>query len=126
MRITHHPTHNRFIAAWLLIVCLCGSGQALLAQTQPVMGVMGGWVTDEHGGALEHVVVTLENASTGFRETLVTDTEGRFLGVLLPLGLYIIEAELEGFQSWSWSSIELLEGQTIDFEVTLKLSNGNG
>src|SRR5512134_2021338 len=91
----------------------------LFAQSQATTGVIEGTVTDSSGGVLPGVTVSLRNTATNFEQTHVTDGQGRFRGVLLPLGPYEVKATLEGFATQTLKGIDLGVGQTRVVEVKL-------
>ena len=95
---------------------------AVLAQSQATTGVIEGVVQDESGAVLPGVTVTLKNTATGFERVLVTNAEGRFRGVLLPLGPYEVTASLEGFTTYVRKGIQLTVGNTVSLRITLKIS----
>src|SRR3954454_21005809 len=67
------------------------------AQSQATTGVIEGTVVDSSGAVLPGVTVSIRNTATNYEQSAVTDKEGRFRGVLLPLGPYQVSATLEGF-----------------------------
>lgn len=89
------------------------------AQSQATTGVIEGTVTDATGGVLPGVSVTLRNRATNFEQTQITDSAGRFRGVLLPLGPYEVRASLDGFAPQVLRGIELGVGQTRTLEIKL-------
>ncbi|MCB1036277.1 MAG: carboxypeptidase regulatory-like domain-containing protein, partial [Acidobacteria bacterium] len=105
----------------LVTLALCAVSPAL-AQSQATTGVIEGTVSDESGGPLPGVTVTLLNTATNFEQVLVTDSRGRFRGVLLPLGPYKVTAMLEGFTTLVREGIDLTVGVTINLRLTMKLS----
>jgi hypothetical protein len=82
--------------------------------------VIEGTVVDSSGAALPGVTVTLRNTATNFEQTQVTDSAGRYRGVLLPLGPYEVSAALEGFGKSITRGIDLGVGQTLTVPITLK------
>jgi Carboxypeptidase regulatory-like domain/TonB-dependent Receptor Plug Domain len=92
---------------------------ALLAQSQATTGVIEGTVTDATGGVLPGVTITLRNTATNYQQVHVTDSGGRFRGVLLPLGPYEVTAALEGFAKQVLRGIDLQVGQTLTLPVKL-------
>ena len=90
------------------------------AQSQATTGVIEGTVMDATGAVLPGVTVSLKNTATNYEQTQVTDKEGRFRGVLLPLGPYQVTASLEGFGSQLQKGLQLQVGQTLT--LTFKLS----
>src|SRR5437899_7039843 len=93
---------------------------SLFAQSQATTGVIEGTVVDATGAALPGVTVTIHNTATNFEQTLITDSAGRFRGVLLPLGPYEVTAILQGFAKQVQKGIDLAVGQTQTLAFRLK------
>jgi len=85
----------------------------VFAQSQATTGVIEGTVVDSSGAVLPGVTVTMKNTATNYEQTAVTDKEGRFRGVLLPLGPYQVSATLEGFATQVQKGFNLQVGQTL-------------
>jgi outer membrane receptor for ferrienterochelin and colicin len=102
-----------------LILSLILFSSVALAQSQATTGVIEGTVTDASGGALPGVTVTLHNTGTNFEQVQVTDSTGRFRGVLLPLGAYEVNAKLEGFGPQVVKGLNLGVGQTLTLDIKL-------
>ncbi|MEO6487020.1 MAG: carboxypeptidase regulatory-like domain-containing protein [Thermoanaerobaculia bacterium] len=102
----------------VLLLVLLGP-VSLFAQSQATTGVIEGIVSDSTGAALPGVTVTLRNLETNYTQNLVTDSGGRFRGVLLPLGRYEVTAVLEGFARRVQTGYELSVGQTLTADVGL-------
>lgn len=94
----------------------------VFAQSQATTGVIEGTVVDESGGVLPGVSVTLLNTATNYEQVLVTDSQGRFRGVLLPLGPYRVTSALEGFSTLVREGLNLRVGQTINLRMEMKVS----
>src|SRR3954452_7383157 len=84
----------------------------VFAQSQATTGVIEGLVTDESGGVLPGVTVTLRNTATNFEKVVVTGADGSFRAILLPLGPYRVTAELAGFAKVVREGTDLGVGQT--------------
>ena len=97
----------------LLVVCALVLPATLFAQSQATTGVIEGIVTDASGAALPGVTVTIHNIDTNYTQTVVTDSGGRFRGVLLPLGKYDVTATLQGFSTSVMKGFDLGVGQTL-------------
>src|SRR6185436_9128382 len=111
--------HRLALLRSILVLCLVLFSAAALAQSQATTGVIEGTVTDATGGVLPGVTVTLRNTATNFEQVQVTDSGGRFRGVLLPLGPYEVRATLEGFSSQVLKGLDLRVGQTLTVEMKL-------
>jgi outer membrane receptor protein involved in Fe transport len=108
---------KRSMAAALLVAfALWGA----LAGAQSLTGTVAGRVTDEQGGVLPGVTVTL-TGKTG-SQTQVTDAKGEFRFLGLNPGLYNIKAELQGFRSKEQVGLDVGLSKTI--EVNLPMAVG--
>ena len=106
----------RYLRAFLLLFLVPLS---LFAQSQATTGVIEGVVSDSTGAALPGVTVVVRNSDTNYTQNLVTDSGGRYRGVLLPLGHSEITASLEGFGTKVQKGYDLAVGQTLTANVTL-------
>src|SRR6188508_2393708 len=101
------------------LVLLVVFGTFLFAQSQATTGVIEGTVSDATQGALPGVTVSLRNTATNFEQTQVTDSAGRYRGVLLPLGPYEIKATLSGFNTQTVKGVDLGVGQTRTVDIAM-------
>jgi len=92
------------------------------AQSQATTGLIEGTVSDASGGRLPGATVTLLNVDTNFTRELTTDADGRFRGLLLPLGTYRITVALSGFTTAVREDVALAVGQTINLPIILQLA----
>src|SRR5712671_1128533 len=99
-------------AVLLLLTC----APALAQQTT---GTITGRVVDQQGSAVPGATVVAKSGSTGFTRTEVSDAEGVYRLSALPVGLYDVTAELQGFATVSKKDIEVnvSQVQTIDFAL---------
>ena len=93
------------------------------AQSQATTGLIEGTVSDASGGRLPGATVTLLNTGTNATRDLVTDSDGRFRGLLLPLGTYRLTVALAGFSAYTQEGIELVVGQTANIPIVLQLAS---
>jgi len=108
----------------LALMCvLLWSTHPVSAQSQATTGVIEGTVADPSGGRLPGALVTLTNTETNFTREVTTDTDGRFRGLLLPLGTYKLTVSISGFATYVRDGITLTVGQTANIPVTLQLSS---
>src|SRR3954462_11528605 len=66
---------------------------------QETTGTITGVVTDESGGVLPGVTVTVTNTGTAQTRTVVTNETGTYNASLLPIGTYDVAFELAGFKT---------------------------
>lgn len=81
-----------------------------------------GTVTDESGGALPGVTVTASNDETGLDRVTVTGASGDYRFPTLPVGIYTVQAELEGFTTVQVNDVRLQVATSRVLNITLKLA----
>jgi hypothetical protein len=106
----------------LMLAALWAAALPVLAQSQATTGVIEGRVVDESGAVVPGASVTIRNTGTNFERVTVTDADGRFRGLLLPLGPYRVSAALSGFSTSVREGLDLGVGDAIDLTLTLKVS----
>jgi len=89
--------HWRQLARITLTAALMLSAFGGSASAQLVGANVSGTITDESGGALPGVTVTIANKANGTTQTVVTTTEGTYRLVSLQPAPYTITAEISGF-----------------------------
>ncbi len=85
-------------------------------------GTIGGSTTDQTGGALPGVTVTVTHQERGTSRTEVTDAQGNYRFAALSLGRYTVEATLEGFDKASRSNVLVEAEKTTDLNLQLGLA----
>jgi hypothetical protein len=93
------------------------------AQSQAINGTIEGTITDQSGGALPGVSVTVSNLDTGDTRVVVSNDAGVYRAPLLPLGRYRVSAELSGFKKFEQQGLTLSAGQTAVINVSLSVGN---
>jgi outer membrane receptor protein involved in Fe transport len=97
----------------------------LFAQSQATTGNIEGRVLDPNGAAVPNVNVTATNKDTGFGKTVMADSEGTFVVVLLPPGRYTVEAKAaSGFQPSTYENVTVTVGGKTTLEITLNVGAG--
>ncbi|MGH9349059.1 MAG: TonB-dependent receptor domain-containing protein [Vicinamibacterales bacterium] len=104
--------------ALLALVFISAAGSAA-AQGQAINGTIEGTVTDQSGGVLPGVTVTVTNTDTGDTRVAVTNESGLYRAPLLPLGAYRVSAELPGFKKYEQIGITIGAGQVAVIDVRL-------
>ena len=81
-----------------------------------------GQVTDQSGGVLPGVTVTVTSPSLQVPETVsVTDANGEYRVTPLPIGLYQVVYTLQGFQTVRREDIRLTVGFAAKLDVAMKV-----
>jgi len=103
----------------VLLVILCASSSALLAQVD--RGGIVGTVTDSSGAVVPGVTVTVTNVSTNRSSKLTTDANGSYAANLLQIGSYTVAAEKEGFKRGLQSNVDVGVNQVVRVDLTLQV-----
>jgi len=102
-------------AALVLLSC----ATALAQQTT---GNVTGRVLDQQGSAIPGATVTAKSPTTGFTRVETSDAEGVYRLTALPVGIYSITAELQGFTTHARPDIIVDVSQTLTIDFNLKVA----
>ena len=116
---TKNKVWNGIVVLAFVGVVLLGVSDAYAQST----GTISGTVTDQTGGVVPGVDVTITNLDTGVTRSVPTDGEGRYQAPSLALGTYEVRAEQAGFNAFVRTGIELTVGRHA--VVNLSLSVGD-
>jgi hypothetical protein len=104
------------------VLCYCfvlilGSTPPIAAQetTATIIGT----VTDQSGGVLPGVTISLRHVPTGRTFEAVAGAEGNYLATLLPIGEYEITFTLSGFQSRVVRGVTLAVNDRVQIDTSL-------
>jgi hypothetical protein len=105
------------------ILCLLASfGFAVIGEAQTFRGSIVGRVADPSGAVLPGVTVTATNDATGVSRTTTSSGTGDFSIPDLQLGVYTVEAVLQGFRN-SKVTIEVTVSRVSSVEIKLGLAD---
>ena len=82
---------------------------------------LGGSVADATGSAVPGAKVTVHNNDTGLTRSVTTADDGSYLFSLLPIGVYRLTVEKEGFSHYTQEGIILTVSEAATQDVALKL-----
>jgi Carboxypeptidase regulatory-like domain/TonB dependent receptor len=88
---------------------------------QQITGSIRGTVVDPSGAVVQSAAVSAQQTETGLTRTAITDRDGAYVLVELPIGHYQIRAEAKGYQKYLQEGISLDVNQTATVNVHLKL-----
>ena len=108
---------NRIAGVLVGTVLLLAATNAWAQATAQINGT----VSDSSGAVLPGVTVVAIQTDTGFRRETVTDQEGTYALLNLPIGPYRLEASLQGFRSYIQTGIVLQVASNPVIRVTLEL-----
>ena len=104
----------RAVFALLLVVAGARSGFA-----QGTSASLRGTVTDQSGAIVSGAQLTALQMETGLQRTVVSDAQGAYVLVALPVGHYRLEAQAKGFKKYLQDGIALEVNQTATLAIRL-------
>ena len=107
-------------SVWLVLAIALMPAPRALAQTVAI-AQLSGTVTDESGGALPGVEVTVTQTDTGMNRFVITNERGGYVLPNLPVGPYKLTAQLSGFSAFEQTGIVLAVGETRSVNIKLKI-----
>jgi len=108
------------VFAFVVLALVLASGAAW---AQEATGKIVGTVTDPKGGVIPGAKVTVTNIATDVRQETVTDKDGYFQVLSLPIGNYRVTVEHEGFRKLVSNPKALEINQTLRFDLQLELGS---
>lgn len=94
---------------------------AASAIAQDYRGRVQGVITDNSGGALPGVSVTLVNTATNVMATRVTDGEGRYVFDFVEPGAYSVTGELSGFKKADQRNVRVPQRGDVTVGLTMEV-----
>jgi outer membrane receptor protein involved in Fe transport len=104
------------------LVALLVTSPVAPARAQSVTGSIEGSIVDQTGAVMPGVTVTVVQSTTGLTRTTVSDENGLFRLLLLPVGVYDVTADLSGFTSRKLPELMVTVGQTITLRIQMAVS----
>ena len=115
---TPRPRRGVVLVLAMLAVLICVSSRVFAQEDAGIIGV----VTDESGAVLPGVTVTVTSPALQVPSmTSVTDAKGEFRITPLPIGTYMVEYSLSGFQGVKREGVRLTVGFTAKVDAQLKV-----
>jgi hypothetical protein len=113
--------NQRFISTILVLAVSFFVTSSVFAQAT---GSLGGTVTDQNEAVVQGATVTVKNTGTSLTRTAVTNEEGRWSVQVLPVGIYTVTYEKEGFKKAATENIEVEASvpRTVDVKLQLGVS----
>src|SRR5688572_24452464 len=106
----------RISACMLVLGVLAG-----VASAQDFRGAIAGRITDESGGVLPGVSVTVSNKDTNVSNNTVTNDSGSYSLSYLTPGRYSVTAELQGFKKVVRDNLDVRLGDRLEVDFKLEV-----
>lgn len=103
-----------------ILACFCVF-PASLAQSMATNGVVKGTVKDPDLALVPNAQLTLTNRRTAVKNSTTTDALGTYSFPSVPAGTYILEATAPGFQLATSPELNVVAGETLNFDIALTL-----
>jgi carboxypeptidase family protein len=104
----------------LLTAVLALLGMATTVQAQTATGQITGTVRDSTGAVVPGVTVTAISDLTGSRREATTGKEGNYVFPLLPVSMYSVSADLQGFRPAKRTGVSLNVDQVYRVDLVLQ------
>jgi hypothetical protein len=114
------PASDSWLLTSFFIAILSLIAPAAWAQAI-VTGSISGKVEDASGGAVSGVAVTVKSLETGATRTVMTDQDGNYRVLSLPLGPQEVRAEKQGFKEAVRQGVNLAVGQEAVVNLSLEV-----
>lgn len=103
---------SRFVLGLGIVLAL---SLQFISLAQEATGRIIGTVTDQQGGVIAGAKVTVTNVATSVSRETVTDNEGNYQVLSLPLGTYRVSAERQGFKQ------VVIEGKPLQINQVMRV-----
>ena len=90
---------------------------------QQITGSIRGTVLDPSGATVQAATVTAQQVETGLTRSAMTDRQGAYVLIELPIGHYQLEVRAKGFQKYLQQGISLDVNETATVSVSLKVGS---
>src|SRR6202167_848420 len=108
--------------AFVLVAVIAGvSLVSLNLAGQQITGSIRGTVSDPSGAVVQTATVTARQVETGLTRVAITDHQGEYVLVELPIGHYQLEVQAKGFKTYLQQGISLDVDETATVDIHLKL-----
>ena len=105
---------------FILILVMAATVIFTFGQSQSTSGNIEGRVVDPNGAVVPGVAVSATNQNTGFGKTVLSDSDGGYIFVLLPPGSYKVEvAAAKGFAAATYQNVVVTVGAKTTVEIAL-------
>ena len=112
---------SRCASLWLALVLVLGLGSSAFAQTGAAS--ITGLLVDQSGAAAPGVTVTATNQATNVAYPAVSNNAGNYTITSVPVGTYVVKAELSGFKTATTKPFALEAKQIARLDLKLELGS---
>src|SRR5258705_13632450 len=102
-----HHSFVRSIQAALLVWLFAFATPVIRAQDSATTATLTGIVRDTAGAVVSGTTINLRNPATNQTRSIVTEADGSYRVVALPVGVYEVRVEAEGFKPYANATVTL-------------------
>lgn len=110
----------RILGTALILVVFASCGLAQSSRARII-----GTVTDPQGAVVPKAAISVTNVATGVQTRAVTDGDGNYQALELPIGSYKVKVEKDGFTTTETTAYTLEINQVQRIDVRLKLGSAS-
>src|SRR2546430_13861895 len=112
---------TRFGGLLLIAVTICLLAPSM-ARAQQINAAISGTVTDENKSVVPNASVTVESSQLAVRRTTTTNDDGYFIVTNLPVGLYRVTVEAQGFANYVQENVKVDVGNTLLLTIAMSVT----
>jgi len=86
---------------------------------------LNGTISDSSGSLLPQARITVVENATGLRRNTISDASGNYSVPQLPVGIYTVTVEHQGFQKVEFVDVQQDVGRTRTLDATLRVAGGD-
>ena len=106
---------------WIVLLLLAALAAPSLSSAQDANGRIFGTAYDQQGAVIAAAQITATNMATQVTRTAVTDSEGHFQVLALPIGNYTVTAQHPGFRTVVSAEQKLLINQALRIDIKMEV-----
>ena len=106
---------------WIALLLLAALAAPSLSSAQDANGRIFGTAYDQQGAVIAAAQITATNMATQVTRTAVTDSEGHFQVLALPIGNYTVTAQHPGFRTVVSAEQKLLINQALRIDIKMEV-----
>ena len=96
---------------------------AAMTANAAVNGSISGFVKDSSGALVQNAEIKVSNLDTNVRQSVLSNAEGLYSFLSLPVGRYRLEVRAKGFDAYIQNDIALNTNDALRFDVSLKVGD---
>ncbi|MGH9917017.1 MAG: carboxypeptidase-like regulatory domain-containing protein, partial [Pyrinomonadaceae bacterium] len=113
--------NNRSRLRLFAVALMLFASSANLVSAQEINSTIAGYVYDESKAVIQGATVLIESTEIGVKRSITTSDDGYFSVPNLPVGVYTLTIEAEGFARYTQTNLKADVGKTFSLAVTMSV-----